>query len=151
MLLEKGGIVALLNMLIEQGLPATDVLRMATLNAAIRLQRNDLGLIAAGRIADLVVFDSLTQLNAQQVYVAGKLVAQQGKMLAPLSANPNVTAPRDTLQLQPLVAGDFVLKVPAICHGKPLCATLRAHVLPSGTRPRSKCVMAKCRSRQASA
>ncbi|MGO2465882.1 MAG: adenine deaminase [Serratia proteamaculans] len=118
MLLEKGGIVALLNMLIEQGLPATDVLRMATLNAAIRLQRNDLGLIAAGRIADLVVFDSLTQLNAQQVYVAGKLVAQQGKMLAPLSANPNVTAPRDTLQLQPLVAGDFVLKVPAIRHGK---------------------------------
>ena len=122
MLLEKGGIVALLNMLIEQGLPATDVLRMATLNAAIRLQRNDLGLIAAGRIADLVVFDSLTQLNAQQVYVAGKLVAQQGKMLAPLSANPNVMAPRDTLQLQPLVAGDFVLKVPAIRHGK---ATLR--------------------------
>ncbi|QGH60259.1 adenine deaminase [Serratia proteamaculans] len=122
MLLEKGGIVALLNMLIEQGLPATDVLRMATLNAAIRLQRNDLGLIAAGRVADLVVFDSLTQLSAQQVYVAGKLTAQQGKMLKPLSANPNVTAPRDTLRLQPLAAGDFVLKVPAIRHGK---ATLR--------------------------
>jgi adenine deaminase len=122
MLLEKGGIVALLNMLIEQGLPATDVLRMATLNAAIRLQRNDLGLIAAGRVADLVVFDSLTHLSAQQVYVAGKLTAQQGKMLKPLNANPNVTAPRDTLRLQPLAAGDFVLKVPSIRHGK---ATLR--------------------------
>ncbi|CAI1059341.1 adenine deaminase [Serratia quinivorans] len=122
MLLEKGGIVALLNMLIEQGLPATDVLRMATLNAAIRLQRSDLGLIAAGRVADLVVFDSLTQLRAQQVYVAGKLTAQQGKMQKPLKANPNVAAPRDTLRLQPLAAGDFVLKVPAIRHGK---ATLR--------------------------
>ncbi|CAI0805614.1 Adenine deaminase 2 [Serratia quinivorans] len=122
MLLEKGGIVALLNMLIEQGLPATDVLRMATLNATIRLQRNDLGLIAAGRVADLVVFDSLTQLRAQQVYVAGKLTAQQGKMLKPLNASPNVAAPRDTLRLQPLAAGDFVLKVPAIRHGK---ATLR--------------------------
>lgn len=122
MLLEKGGIVALLNMLIEQGLPATDVLRMATLNAAIRLQRNDLGLIAAGRVADLVVFDSLTHLSAQQVYVAGKLTAQQGKMQKPLNANPNVTAPRDTLRLHPLAAGDFVLKVPAIRHGK---ATLR--------------------------
>ncbi|TFZ52686.1 adenine deaminase [Serratia proteamaculans] len=121
-LLEKGGIVALLNMLIEQGLPVTDVLRMATLNAAIRLQRNDLGLIAAGRVADLVVFDSLEQLRAQQVYVAGKLTAQQGKMLKPLKANPNVTAPRDTLRLQPLAAGDFVMKVPAIRHGK---ATLR--------------------------
>jgi adenine deaminase len=122
MLLEKGGIVALLNMLIEQGLPATDVLRMATLNAAIRLQRNDLGLIAAGRIADLVVFDSLESLCARQVYVAGKLMAQDGKMLAPLNANPNVAAPRNTLQLQPLVADDFILKIPAIHHGK---ATLR--------------------------
>jgi adenine deaminase len=122
MLLEKGGIVALLNMLIEQGLPATDVLRMATLNAAIRLQRNDLGLIAAGRIADLVVFDSLESLCARRVYVAGKLMAQDGKMLAPLNANPNVAAPRNTLQLQPLVADDFILKIPAIHHGK---ATLR--------------------------
>ena len=122
MLLEKGGIVALLNMLIEQGLPATDVLRMATLNAAIRLQRNDLGLIAAGRIADLVVFDSLKHLNARQVYVAGKLMAQDGKMLAPLNANPDVTAPRNTLQLQPRVADDFILKVPSIRLGQ---ATLR--------------------------
>ncbi|NLU16285.1 MAG: adenine deaminase [Serratia liquefaciens] len=122
MLLQKGGIVALLNMLIEQGMSGTDVLRMATLNAAIRLQRNDLGLIAAGRIADLVVFDSLTQLSARQVYVAGKLMAQNGKMLTPLSANPKVTVPRDTLRLPPLAAKDFILKVPAIRHGK---ATLR--------------------------
>lgn len=122
MLLQKGGIVALLNMLIEQGMSGTDVLRMATLNAAIRLQRNDLGLIAAGRIADLVVFDSLTQLSARQVYVAGKLLAQNGKMLTPLSANPKVTVPRDTLRLPPLTPADFILKVPAIRHGK---ATLR--------------------------
>ncbi|MGO4742975.1 adenine deaminase [Serratia quinivorans] len=121
-LLEKGGIVALLNMLIEQGMSGTEVLRMATLNAAIRLQRNDLGLIAAGRIADLVVFDSLTQLSAQRVYVAGKLMAQHGKILAPLSADPNVTVPRDTLRLPPLTAGDFVLKVSTIRHGR---ATLR--------------------------
>lgn len=122
MLLQKGGIVALLNMLIEQGMSGTDVLRMATLNAAIRLQRNDLGLIAAGRIADLVVFDSLTQLSARQVYVAGKLMAQNGKILTPLSANPKVTVPRDTLRLPPLAATDCILKVPAIRHGK---ATLR--------------------------
>ncbi len=49
MLLEKGGIIALLNLLIEHGLPAVDALRFATLNAAIRLQRHDLRLIAAGR------------------------------------------------------------------------------------------------------
>jgi adenine deaminase len=71
MLLEKGGIIALLNLLIEHGLPAVDALRFATLNAAIRLQRHDLGLIAAGRRADLVVFDSLEKLVAREVYVGG--------------------------------------------------------------------------------
>lgn len=111
MLLAKGGIVALLNLLIEHGMKATDVLRLATLNAALRLQRPDLGLIAAGRTADLVVFDSLEKLSAKTVYVAGKLVAEQGKMLEPVAA-PSIVPPRDTVQLQPLSPNDFVLKVP---------------------------------------
>lgn len=117
-LLEKGGVIALLNLLIEQGLPATDALRMATLNAAIRLQRNDLGLVAAGRTADLVVFDSLSRLQARAVYVAGKLTARRHKLLAPLGANPAVKAPRDTLRLPPLAAADFAPKVPGIRHGQ---------------------------------
>lgn len=86
MLLEKGGIIALLNLLIEHGLAATDVLRFATLNAAIRLQRHDSGLIASGRRADLVVFDSLEKLAARKVYVAGKLVARDGALLQPIPA-----------------------------------------------------------------
>ncbi len=78
-LLEKGGIIALLNLLIEHGLPAVDALRFATLNAAIRLQRHDLGLIAAGRRADLVVFDSLEKLVAREVYVGGKAAGPRGQ------------------------------------------------------------------------
>ncbi|WP_312747155.1 adenine deaminase C-terminal domain-containing protein [Cedecea neteri] len=111
MLLAKGGIVALLNLLIEHGMKAEDALRLATLNASLRLQRPDLGLIAAGRTADLVVFDSLEKLSAQTVYVAGKLVAEQRKMLEPVAA-PSIVPPRDTVQLQPLSPNDFVLKVP---------------------------------------
>lgn len=117
MLLEKGGIIALLNLLIEHGLAATDVLRFATLNAAIRLQRHDSGLIAAGRRADLVVFDSLEKLAARKVYVAGKLVARDGALLQPIPAAEGVTPPRNTLRLAPLNADDFVLRVPGIVHG----------------------------------
>ncbi|HFP9450952.1 adenine deaminase [Raoultella ornithinolytica] len=117
MLLEKGGIIALLNLLIEHGLAATDVLRFATLNAAIRLQRHDSGLIAAGRRADLVVFDSLERLEARKVYVAGKLVARDGALLQPIPAAEGVTPPRNTLQLAPLNTEDFVLRVPGIVHG----------------------------------
>lgn len=119
-LLEKGGIIALLNLLIEHGMTATDALRLATLNAAIRLQRGDLGLVAAGRTADLVVFDSLEVLQAKAVYVAGKRVALNGKLLEPVGA-PDVLPPRDTVRLKPLSASDFVLNVP-VSHGT---ATLR--------------------------
>lgn len=117
MLLEKGGIIALLNLLIEHGLSATDALRFATLNAAIRLQRYDLGLIAAGRRADLVVFDSLEKLNARAVYIAGKQIARDGKLLSTLTAAVGVTPPRNTLRLSPLEADDFALRVGNIQHG----------------------------------
>ncbi|QCT20368.1 adenine deaminase [Jejubacter calystegiae] len=116
-LLEKGGIVALLNLLIEHGLPAVDALRFATLNAAIRLQRNDLGLIAAGRRADLVVFDSLDQLQAQRVYVAGRQVAQHGVMMESVTG-AQTAPPRDTLRLAPLAPGDFTLRIGNIQHGE---------------------------------
>ena len=95
-LLEKGGIIALLNMLIEHGLPATDALRFATLNASLRLQRNDLGLIAAGRRADLVVFD--------------------GAMIEPIVDTP-LALPRDTVRLSPLAASDFYLRIDNANHG----------------------------------
>lgn len=117
MLLEKGGIIALLNLLIGHGLPATDALRFATLNAAIRLQRNDLGLIAAGRRADLVVFPDLDKLQAREVYVAGKMIARDGRLCRPIPAATGVTPPRETLQLAPLSANDFILKVGGIHHG----------------------------------
>ncbi|HHA1292940.1 adenine deaminase [Enterobacter ludwigii] len=115
-LMEKGGIIALLNLLIEHGLAATDALRFATLNAAIRLQRNDLGLIAAGRRADLVVFDALDKLTARQVYVAGKLIARDGATLEPVADTP-LKLPRDTVRLSALTADDFCMRIGNANHG----------------------------------
>ncbi|MBT1728385.1 adenine deaminase [Enterobacter quasimori] len=116
MLMEKGGIVALLNLLIDHGLPATHALRFATLNAAIRLQRNDLGLIAAGRRADLVAFDSLEKLTARQVYVAGKLIARDGAMVEPI-VDTILPLPRDTVRLSTLADDDFRMKIDNAKHG----------------------------------
>jgi len=117
-LLEKGGLIALINILIEQGLKAEDVLRMATFNAAIRMQRNDLGLIAAGRTADIIIFDSLQQIKPSQVYVAGVCVAKQGKMLFSPQAVSGVQAPKNTMCLSPLQAQDFQLRIPGVTNGR---------------------------------
>lgn len=115
MLLEKGGIVALLNLLIEHGLPAVDALRFATLNGALRLKRDDLGLIAAGRRADLVVLDSLQTIRARQVYVGGKLIARDGAMIEPLAVSH--AALPNTMHLSPLGPDDFALRIADIEHG----------------------------------
>ncbi len=121
-LLEKGGIIALLNLLIEHGLPAVDALRFATLNAAIRLQRHDLGLIAAGRRADLVVFDSLEKLVAREVYIGGKLLARAGNLLTPIAPAAGVTPPRDTLQIAPSAPMTLFCASRAFVTASPACA-----------------------------
>ncbi|MBU9816160.1 adenine deaminase [Rahnella sp. C60] len=117
-LLEKGGLIALIRLLISHGLRAEDVLRMATFNAAIRMQRTDLGLIAAGRTADIIAFDSLDTLHPCAVYVAGSCVARQGKLLSTPSAARDVTPPRNTMRLSALSADDFQLKIPGLNNGK---------------------------------
>ena len=91
-LLEKGGLIALVKLLISHGLRAEDVLRMATFNAAIRMQRSDLGLIAPGRTADIIAFDSLENLHPHAVYVAGNCVAKESKLLfTPAAAHCHIT------------------------------------------------------------
>lgn len=80
-LLKGGGLDDVVRRLVRYGLRPHWALQAATLNAAARLQRNDLGLIAAGRRADLVVFDDLTQFSARHVLVSGTPVAEQSRMI----------------------------------------------------------------------
>lgn len=118
-LLQRGGMIALVNTLIDCGLRAEDVLRMATFNAAIRLQRADLGLIAAGRTADFFTFNSLENIQPQKVFVAGACVADGGKMLLADSAPVAMAEPpRNTMHLSPVNNADFQLRVPGIKHGQ---------------------------------
>ncbi len=80
-LLKGGGLDDVVRRLVRYGLRPQWALQAATLNAAARLQRNDLGLIAAGRRADILVFDDLTQFSARHVLVSGTPVAEQGRMI----------------------------------------------------------------------
>ena len=58
-LVEHGGINDVLRRLIRYGLDPLQAIRCATINNAIRLRRDDLGLVAAGRRADLVALSDL--------------------------------------------------------------------------------------------
>lgn len=101
-----GGMADVLRRLVGHGMGAVDALRSATLNAAMRLGRADLGLIAPGRRADIVAFADLTDFRAARVLASGRVVAQDGvpaRREGPAAALPFA----DTMKLQPLTAEDF--------------------------------------------
>jgi len=77
----------------------------------MRLGRRDLGLVAPGRRADLVLLSSLETLEVEEVYGSGRVVAEAGRLTASL---PPADPPglRDTMKLAPLSAADFRIAAP---------------------------------------
>jgi adenine deaminase len=110
---------------IENGLPAMTAIQMATLNTAehFRLDR-EMGMIAPGRSADLVLVSDLRNFKAELVIGKGKVVARDGKCAV---APPRFKYPRwaeKSVHLgRPLVTRDFVIKSPNSVPG------VKAHVI----------------------
>jgi len=82
----EGSIDHMVRTAIAAGVDPVAAIRMATLNTAVHYGLRDRGAVAPGRLADLVLFDDPRDLRAREVYVAGRLVARDGAMLAPREA-----------------------------------------------------------------
>ena len=67
---------------IKNGLNPLIAISMATLNAAKCYGLKDRGVVAPGRLADLILFDDLKKFNVKKVWTAGKLVSDEGKYLS---------------------------------------------------------------------
>ena len=111
-LLEDGGLDHLLRRLIAHGMDPVLAFRCATYHAAYRLQRVDLGAVVAGRQADVLVLDSLTDVAVNEVFVGGRLVAAGGRMVVDVVEGPS-DPPLDTMMLAPMTADDFRVRLDA--------------------------------------
>jgi len=105
-LLEKGHMDHMVKIAVKEGLDPLTAIRMATINTAQYFGLKDLGAIAPGYRADLVVVDGLKRLNIKMVFKNGKLVAENGKMIAP---PPRVPLPqlRSSINIKWLAPEDF--------------------------------------------
>jgi adenine deaminase len=129
-LAEQGGMIDLLRRLVRYGMPVLHALRASTLNAAYRTGRTDLGLVAPGRRADLMLLDGLDTLNVAHVFASGRHVASAGRLLQDLPPEHDAGPLRDTMKLAPLNPEDFLIRA-GIDHGT---ATLRTSVNPRFTK-----------------
>ncbi len=111
-LLNDGGVDHLLRRLVAYGLDPVLALRIATYNGAYRLQRADLGLVSAGRRADIVVLEDLVGFVAEHVITDGRLVASGGEMVVEVIEAPS-DPPLDTMKLASVEPSDMVLRLDA--------------------------------------
>lgn len=106
-LLDQGGLDHMVRGMIGHGLPPAWAYRAATLNAATRIGRRDLGLVAPGKRADIVILSDLERVTAKAVVVDGILVSEAQELMTP----PNAASPSPTLMasvnLSELSATDF--------------------------------------------
>lgn len=107
-----GGMRDVLARLVGYGMDPVDALRCATLNAAMRLGRDDLGRVAPGRRADLAVFADLAQFEAVLVLASGKVVARDGQTVGLPQTDADLPF-TDTVKLAPLAPADFEIAAPA--------------------------------------
>lgn len=80
-ILNEGHINYNVNLAIKQGIHVVDAIKMATLNPATCYHLDDIGGIAPGKRADLIIFRSLFQIDPIMVIKNGHLVAENGHSL----------------------------------------------------------------------
>ena len=123
-LVEKGGMADVVRRMIRYGMDPLQAIRCATINNAIRLRRDDLGQVCAGRRADLVLLADLREMKVEHVYTEGRLIASHGRMLEP-AAPPVLSLATHTMKLARLAADDFRLRVPEVGEGRAVLRTIK--------------------------
>ncbi len=114
-LIEEGHMDFVIRHAIRQGVPPVTAIQMVTLNTAERFRvSDDVGMIAPGRFADLVILDgNLAEVNVGMTIAAGKVVAENGEMTVDVPGYPLSQAAMNSVHIdQTFTSDDFKVEVP---------------------------------------
>ena len=113
-LITEGHVNRAVRVAIAQGVAPITAIQMATINPAEHFGvSRDVGMIAPGRFADILLVSDLPEMKAELVISRGKLSAQNGRLLIDLPAYPYPQWALNSVHLaRPMVAADFRLLAP---------------------------------------
>jgi len=114
---------------IFQGLAPMTAIQMATINTAEHFGvARDIGMIAPGRYADVLIVDNLPQMQIKQVIARGHLVAENGQNLVDLPTYDYPEWVKSSINLgRRLSAEDFRLQISSSLNSNP--TTITANVI----------------------
>jgi len=113
-LVAEGHMDDVVRLAISEGVAPLTAIQMATLNTAEHFGvAQDVGCIAPGRYADVLIVSDLEQLAIDLVIAAGQIVAANGKQVIGFAPYPYPQEALDSVHLaRPLVANDFDIPAP---------------------------------------
>lgn len=108
-LLHDGDIDAVVRKAVRLGLEPVRAIQLATINAAERFGLKNIGAVAPGYLANLIIMPDLKRFEAGMVFHQGQLVAREGKPLfkAKVSTQHSVT---DTVHVRPFSTKELQIK-----------------------------------------
>ena len=108
-ILTEGHIDNCLRRAVEEGLDPLDAVRLVTLKPAEYFGLRDLGGLAPGKFADLVVVDDLVSFDAKLVLIGGEIVAKDGRYLVEIE-EPPAEVFKNTVNIGEVKVEDFSVK-----------------------------------------
>jgi adenine deaminase len=113
LLVERGYLVDVVQKALDLGIPLVDAVRMVTLNAAehFGLER-ELGGLAPGRQADVLLLPAEDRARPDMVIARGEVVVWDGRLIQDILRKPMPDQLYRTVRLDPVTAQDLAVPAP---------------------------------------
>lgn len=110
-ILNIGHMNDVVNVAIESGLHPVDAIRSATYNTAREIKADDLGAIAPGFIADMLLVEDLNKIHPSKVFFEGELVAENNTLIKEIPVTEFEIETRNSVSTKELSLNDFIIDV----------------------------------------
>ena len=125
-ILHEGHVNYVLNCAIKAGLDPVDAIKCSTLNVAREIGITNLGAIAPGYAADIIICPVIDEIKPKAVFSKGVLAAKDGKLEVGIESKKFAAEEINTVKVPEISADDLKIKAP-LTNGKAVVNAVGCH------------------------